>query len=69
MIELYHGTASYNNITKEGLHTTNTKNRRSGNVTSGFVYLSVFEETAKKFGELGYPNEDISIYKVTVPHY
>lgn len=69
MIELYHGTSSDNNILEDGLLTTTNKTRRSNAVTTGFVYLSVYKDSAKKFAELGYSKGDISIYKVTIPVY
>ena len=69
LIELYHATSSKNNILGNGLLTTKLKSKKSLQSTVGYVYLSVFENMAKTFGKIAYPNHDIKTYKITVPVY
>jgi hypothetical protein len=69
LIELYHGTSSNNNILDNGLLATKLSTKKSLQSTTGYVYLSIFEDMAKKFGSFAYPKNDISIYKVTIPIY
>jgi hypothetical protein len=69
LIELYHGTSSKNDIIEIGLLTTKIKTKKSLQSTPGYVYLSVFEDMAKKFGSFAYPTDDTVTYKITVPVY
>lgn len=69
LIELYHGTSSDINILDNGLLTTKLTTKKSIQSTTGYVYLSIFKDMAKKFGSYAYPKNDISVYKITVPIY
>ena len=63
-IILYHGTSARHNITTEGLLRTNRKRRNSYQSTSGYVYLSIFPSSARMFGEIAYPHEQVCVYAV-----
>ena len=65
-VYLYHGTSSKLDIMKEGLLRTTMKRRRSYQSSSGWVYLSIFPATARTFGEMGYPSDEITVYKARV---
>jgi hypothetical protein len=64
---LYHGTNAEFDIEHDGLLPTTSKRRNSLQSASGYVYLSIFPEMAKTFGEMAFPNKDINVYKIDVP--
>lgn len=68
-IKLYHGTSKELNIEKEGLLTTKMRTKKSMQSQTGFVYLSIFPEMARTFGEIAYPQKDVVVYEVIVPAY
>jgi hypothetical protein len=63
---LYHGTACEIPIKDEGLKRTKKSTKKSLQSQPGYVYLSVFPNMAKKFGELAYPGKDICVYQVFI---
>lgn len=63
---LFHGTASRHDILSQGIKKTTLKTKRSFQSAPGFVYLSVFPDMSKTFGEFGYPQEDITVYGVII---
>lgn len=63
---LYHGTSESHNIENEGIKRTTKKMKKSAQSATGFVYLSLYPDSAKTFGELAYPNEKIKIYAVNM---
>lgn len=66
LLNLYHGTSSNFDIKENGLLTTKLKTKRSYQSEEGYVYLSIYPDSAKLFGEIAYPKEDISVYKVEI---
>jgi len=64
---MYHGTSEAHDIEVEGLLPTSLKRRHSLQSSSGYVYLSLYPNCAKVFGELAYPKKSIVVYKVEVP--
>lgn len=67
-IKLYHGTSSEFDIENEGIFTTTTKRRNSYQSESGFVYLSMYKDSSKSFGDIGYPNsKSTTVYEVHIP--
>lgn len=66
VIRLYHGTASKfkQDILDNGLTPTTNSNKHSLQSTPGYVYLSVYPEMARKFGELGYAGKDITVFQI-----
>lgn len=65
-LKLYHGTSVKNDINTKGLLTTKVKTKRSLQSQTGYVYLSMYKDSAKSFAELGYPYDDIVVYEVHV---
>ena len=63
---LYHGTSRKNPVLEQGLLPTSNNRKKSLQSTNGYVYLSIFPSMAKNFGEIAYPNQDISVYEVKV---
>jgi hypothetical protein len=68
-VKLYHGTSANIDILKDGLLTTKMKTKKSLQSQTGFVYLSIFPDMAKTFGEIAYPYDDVVVYEVVVPVY
>lgn len=68
-VKLYHGTSANINILKDGLLTTKVKTKKSFQSQTGYVYLSIFPDMAKTFGDIAYPYDDIVVYEVIVPIY
>ena len=66
VVRLYHGTSSKFNILETGLKRTKLKSKRSLQSEQGYVYLSVYPESAKTFGQFAYPNDDIIVYSVDI---
>lgn len=67
LIRLYHGTSPKHDILKQGILTTKAKTKRSMQSEVGYVYLSIYPDTAKTFGNFGYAITDASVYEVLVP--
>lgn len=65
-VRLYHGTASKFDIRHEGLKKTTAHRRHSYQSTSGFVYLSIYPSSARTFGEMAYPGQDVTVYAVDI---
>ena len=65
-VVLYHGTSSKNQIMKRGLFVTTLKRRHSFQSESGYVYLSMYPDAARLFGEMSYPYNDVTVYAVIV---
>lgn len=63
---LYHGTSSKHDIENEGIKKTSSKNRKSIQSASGFVYLSLYPDMAQRFAEMAYAGEEVSVYAVEV---
>jgi hypothetical protein len=62
---LYHGTDGNLPILEEGLKRTSSKTKKSYQSGIGYVYLSVFPDSAKTFGDIAYPySKETSVYKV-----
>jgi hypothetical protein len=68
-VKLYHGTSANINILKDGLLTTKNKTKKSFQSQTGYVYLSIFPDMAKTFGDIAYPYDDIVVYEVVIPVY
>lgn len=66
---LYHGTSSEHDIENEGIRRTTKKTKKSLQSEPGYVYLSLYPEMARTFGEFAYPMKDVSVYAVEVPLY
>lgn len=66
-VVLYHGTGSRNKVMEQGLLPTSHNRRRSMQSGSGYVYMSVHPGMARTFGEMGYPEDKVVVYAVTVP--
>ena len=65
-VRLYHGTASKFDIMHQGLLKTTSKRRNSYQSASGYVCLSIYPSSARTFGELAYPNQDVTVYAVDI---
>ena len=65
-VRLYHGTSAKISVKEQGLLTTSMKRRRSYQSESGYVYLSLYPSSARTFGEMGYPYDDVVVYAVDV---
>lgn len=68
-VVLYHGTSVKNNIMDMGLKVTTNPTKKSYQSQVGYVYLSVFPDHARRFGEIAYPYDDVVVYKITIPIY
>jgi hypothetical protein len=70
-IKFYHGTSSDIDIMNDGLLRTTLKNKKSYQSTTGFVYLAVFPDQARTFGEIAYAKSGdlITVYEIYVPVY
>lgn len=64
---MYHCTSEEHDIEGEGLLPTSLKRKRSLQSSIGYVYLSLYPNCAKVFGELAYPKKPIVVYRVEVP--
>lgn len=64
--ELYHGTDAKLPILQQGLIKTTARTKKSYQSQTGYVYLSIYPETAKLFGEIAYPGSRISVYAVVL---
>ena len=65
-VVMYHGTAARHDVLNMGLQRTNAKTKRSLQSATGFVYLSLYPDMAKRFAEMAYPGEAVAVYAVTV---
>lgn len=63
-LRLYHGTGSRHKILEKGILTTTIKRRTSYQSENGYVYLSIYPDSAKTFGELGNPYDKVIVYSV-----
>lgn len=66
LIRLYHGTGANNDIENEGLKTTKETTKKSFQSQTGFVYLSIFKDSAKLFGDVAYPYQDTKVVEVEI---
>ena len=66
---MYHGTSAKHNITEEGLLKTTNSTKKSIQSQPGYVYLSMYSDSAKLFGEMGNPGEEVKIYAVEIDMY
>ncbi len=64
-VRLYHGTSERNNISDEGIKKTSSKNRKSYQSQSGYVYLSRYPNMARSFGEINNMS-DTQVYAVDI---
>lgn len=67
IIVMYHGTSPEHDILNNGLFTTKERTKRSRQSQPGFVYLSIYPDMAKTFGNLGYGISNAVVYEVRVP--
>ena len=65
-VRLYHGTASKFDILNQGILKTTPKRRNSYQSENGYVYLSLYPSSARMFGEMAYPRQDVTVYAVDV---
>lgn len=65
-VRLYHGTDSDIPILKDGLKKTSTRTKKSIQSATGFVYLSIYPQSARTFGELAYPRKQVTVYAVDI---
>lgn len=65
-VRLYHGTGARHNIKEEGLLKTSKRRRNSYQSENGYVYLSIYPQNARLFGELGNPYDNTKVYSVDV---
>ena len=65
-VRLYHGTDSEIPILKDGLKKTSTQTKKSMQSATGFVYLSIYPQSARTFGELAYPRKQVTVYAVDI---
>jgi hypothetical protein len=68
-IKLYHGTSAKIDILNDGLLVTKSKTKKSLQSQTGYVYLAIYPDMAKTFGDIAYPYDDIVVYEVIVPVY
>lgn len=66
-VRLYHGTGARHDILGKGILRTTLKRRNSYQSASGYVYLSVYPDHARMFGEMGNPYDKAKVYAVDVP--
>lgn len=65
-LKLYHGTSADIDIENEGLLKTKEGTKKSMQSETGYVYLSMFKDMAKTFGDIAYPRKNIIVYEVHV---
>ena len=65
-VRLYHGTDSNIPILRDGLKKTSTRTKKSMQSATGFVYLSIYPQSARTFGELAYPRKQVTVYAVDI---
>ena len=65
-VRLYHGTDSEIPILKDGLKKTSIRTKKSMQSATGFVYLSIYPQSARTFGELAYPRKQVTVYAVDI---
>lgn len=65
-VRLYHGTSAEYPIMENGLLPTTRKRRNSLQSRSGFVSASIYEDHARRFGEMACPGKPIEVYAVTL---
>ena len=65
-VRLYHGTGARHDILGKGILKTTMRRRNSIQSESGYVYLTVYPDTARTFGELGNPYDKVKVYSVVV---
>ena len=66
-IILFHGTSVRHRIKEQGLLKTTAKRRKSYQSESGYVYLSLFPSSARLFGEIAYPHDNVCVYSIRIP--
>lgn len=66
IVRMYHGTNSEFNILQEGLKPTTNRSKRSIQSSIGYVYLNIYPSMAKTFGEMAYPQTEITVYSVDI---
>ena len=65
-VVLYHGTSANIPVMTEGLRKTSMKTKKSIQSETGYVYLSLWPDSARTFGEIAYPYDDVKVYAVIV---
>lgn len=65
-VRLYHGTSSSIPVKEEGLKRTSAKTKKSMQSETGYVYLSVYPDSARTFGEIAYPYDEVTVYAVDI---
>lgn len=65
-VRLYHGTSSKFDIMHQGLLKTSARRRNSYQSASGYVYLSIYPSSARTFGEIAYPQQEITVYAIDI---
>lgn len=66
-LKLFHGTHPDIQILEEGLLKTTLKTKKSYQSETGYVYLSIYPESAKLFGDLAYGIQNSTVYEINVP--
>ena len=67
LIKLFHGTSPNIPVMEEGLKTTKLKTKKSLQSEVGYVYLSLYPDSAKTFGNMAYGINDSIVYEIHVP--
>lgn len=67
LIKLYHGTSPHIDVLEYGLKTTKMNTKKSIQSEIGYVYLSIFPDMAKTFGNLAYGISNAAVYEVLMP--
>lgn len=67
IVRLYHGTSPKYDISNQGLFTTSISRKHSYQSESGYVYLSIYPQQAKTFGNVGCGINNAVVYEVYVP--
>ena len=65
-VRLYHGTASNNPISEQGILRTTANRKKSYQSESGYVYLSRYPSSARLFGEMNNTTGRTAVYAVDV---
>ena len=66
-IRLFHGTSPNINILDDGLLVTKLKTKKSIQSETGYVYLSIYPDSAKTFGNISYGITKSIVYEIIVP--
>ncbi len=67
LIRLFHGTSPNLPIQEEGLKTSKIKTKKSLQSEVGYVYLSIYPESAKIFGEMSNNTKNSVVYEIEIP--